>query len=213
MRRQSGILALLLLLLIAGVLIYLYSSHKREVGSDLAAVQQKSVAWQQKSQDMGTTSKVKMAFELHKNLSQYPLDVSTNAGVVTLTGKVPADSAKTLAGQVAKDTQGVKDIVNNIIVQPTPEALARAEKEKTTDLEIKSAVLESFLKAPELKMDSFGINVEVSQKIVKLTGHVPTQEVKDRAATLARSIPGVREVQDADVLVTLPSSSTSTQVF
>ena len=212
-RLGSGLITILILLLLVGALVYFYSSHKRQVASDLATVQQKSAVLQQKSQDMGTTSTVKMAFELNQTLSHYPIEVRPSAGVVTLAGKVSSDADKVLAERVAKETSGVKDVVNNIAVVPTPDALVRAERDRAADLEIKSAVLESFLQSPDLKSDSSGIHVEVSNKVVNLTGRVSSPQTKSKAVNLARSVSGVQAVNDSGLQVTGSSSGYTTEVF
>jgi len=197
MKHRSTIIVGIIALLIIGALVYLYGYRKRQVSADLATVQQKS-------QDVATTSKVKMALELNKHVSHLPIDVSASSGVVTLAGKVPTDQDKILIGQIAKDTEGVKEVINHISVEPTPEAIAQAEKERAMDLEIKAAVLEKFWKSPELRQESAKIDVEVLNRVVKLSGSVPTPELKSRASMLVRSVSGVQEVNDAGVSVSSP---------
>src|SRR5260370_14227776 len=70
------------------------------------------------SADVATTVKVKSALSLSKRLAGYSIGVKTEGGVVTLTGEVASEDAKSLAGEIARDTPGVKDVKNEINVNP-----------------------------------------------------------------------------------------------
>ncbi|HEU6449580.1 MAG TPA: BON domain-containing protein [Verrucomicrobiae bacterium] len=66
--------------------------------------------------DKATAMRVRDA--LHDN-PEYKFDqvnVSVLRGTVQLSGFVPSDSEKTKAGNIAKNTSGVKNVVNNITV-------------------------------------------------------------------------------------------------
>ena len=58
------------------------------------------------------------------------VDVVNN--VVTLRGTVDTAEEKTTAGQVAKDTDGVKSVVNQLKVAPAPKASPATKAPKTT---------------------------------------------------------------------------------
>ncbi|HET6936281.1 MAG TPA: BON domain-containing protein, partial [Candidatus Angelobacter sp.] len=64
-------------------------------------------------------------------LASSPINVQTNSGVVTLTGTVATDTARTAAENAVKQVQGVKGVANNIqVVAATaaaaPESIAPA---------------------------------------------------------------------------------------
>jgi hyperosmotically inducible periplasmic protein len=60
--------------------------------------------------------KVKLAEKHMASLTNIQVDTD-NAGIVWLSGKVPTKDARDLAGMIAKDTDGVKDVHNKIVVQ------------------------------------------------------------------------------------------------
>ena len=72
----------------------------------------------QQASDSTTTGKVESAFALSKRLSVYEIEATTQAGVVTLTGQVPSEIDKELAANVARDTNGVNQVVNQLEVEP-----------------------------------------------------------------------------------------------
>lgn len=66
--------------------------------------------------DVTVTSKVKAALIAEPNLSGFAIDVDTAQNVVTLTGTVQSDDARTAAERVAKQVEGVKEVRNNLTV-------------------------------------------------------------------------------------------------
>ena len=66
--------------------------------------------------DVTVTSKVKAALIAEPNLKGFAIDVDTAQNVVTLTGTVQSDEARTAAESVAKQIEGVKEVRNNITV-------------------------------------------------------------------------------------------------
>jgi hyperosmotically inducible protein len=63
-----------------------------------------------------TTVKAKLTKEQAKNLVK--VNVDTKDGVVHLKGTVPNEQAKTEAEQLAKDTDGVVSVTNDLKVSP-----------------------------------------------------------------------------------------------
>jgi hyperosmotically inducible protein len=63
-----------------------------------------------------TKIKAKLAEKHMDTLTNIQVDTD-NAGIVWLSGKVPTKDARDLAGMIAKDTDGVKDVHNKIVVQ------------------------------------------------------------------------------------------------
>ena len=70
----------------------------------------------QSADDIATKNKVKSAFLLSKRLSAYEINIETKDGVVALTGQVPTEVDKDLAGNVAKDVPEVKSVNNQLQV-------------------------------------------------------------------------------------------------
>jgi osmotically-inducible protein OsmY len=142
------------------------------------------------SADTAITAKVKTAFGLSKRLSGYDIKVETNGGVVALSGQVGSDAVKSLASEIARDTAGVKEVSNNIEVNPG--AQPSIENSRIDDLEIRTSILEAFARSPELS----GKNIEivVQDRKVTLSGGVDTKAQSNGAEQAARAVDGVAAV-------------------
>jgi osmotically-inducible protein OsmY len=110
----------------------------------------------------------------------------TNAGVVTLTGKVNTLSAKRAAAQDTRNTVGVIRVKNQIKVTPPPEILS--------DGELEQKIQKKFER--DTYVEEFEITANVSSGIVNLYGTVDTHFEKARAENLASEVPGVYAVNN-----------------
>jgi osmotically-inducible protein OsmY len=127
-------------------------------------------------------------------LSAYEIGVETKGGVVTLTGQVPTEVDKDLAGNVAKDVPEVSSVDNqlqvNMGIRPS-EATAR-EGMRITDLEIRADLNEKLAKSQGLQGQN--VQVGIQDRIVTLTGRVETPAQKAGAEQLAMSVANVVSV-------------------
>jgi hyperosmotically inducible protein len=67
--------------------------------------------------DAAITAEVKTALAVKRGVSATEINVDTARGVVTLRGQVETQSERQLAAMVARDVDGVKDVVNDITVR------------------------------------------------------------------------------------------------
>src|SRR5437870_1989871 len=155
------------------------------------------------SGDAATTRKVKTELGLSKRLAGFDIDVSTTDGVVTLAGRVPSEDAKSLAGEIARDTVGVSDVKNEITVEPG--AQPSSESVHVEDLEIRVAILEALSHSRELGGKS--IDVKVDNRTVTLSGTVETPAQRNGAEQIARAVDGVAGVTN-NLTVTNPQAAT-----
>ena len=70
------------------------------------------------STDAGITTKVKAQFAADAMVNAYEINVTTNRGVVTLEGDVDSAAAKAQAVQIARTTEGVQDVVDQLAIDP-----------------------------------------------------------------------------------------------
>ena len=198
MRRRSIITAVLTVIVIAGAAYYFYGYLNRNISSDFNAAKEYT-------EDTATTSAVKSALALNKQLSSLEIHVeSTNipdksGNDVTLTGQVPTEDDKRVAEEIARSTKGVANVVNKLEVAPKAQA-ANPEIQLVPDLEIKAAVLQSILNTPSLKSQQ--IKVDVYNGEVKLAGRVRTSRQKADAESAARSTTNDRDVDSNALAVT-----------
>jgi hyperosmotically inducible protein len=77
--------------------------------------------------DPGITTAVKTKLAADDTVKAYEINVDTTNHVVTLTGNVDSAAAKKQAVIIARQTNGVNEVVDHIIVGPAPEATSGAE--------------------------------------------------------------------------------------
>jgi len=152
--------------------------------------------------DAATSRKVKTALGLSKRLAGFDIGVNSSEGVVTLTGQVPSEDAKSLAGEIARDTAGVTDVKNEIAIDPA--AHPSSESAHVEDLEIRVAILEALTHSREL--GGKNIDVKVDNRVVTLTGSVETPAQKSGAEQSARAVDGVAGVTN-NLAVTNPQAA------
>jgi len=190
--RKVGGLILIVLILAGGFYVYTHGWKKPESIRSIFSF----------SGDADTSRKVKTALGLSKRLSGFDINVNTSDGVATLTGQVPAEEIKSLAGEIARDTAGVKDVNNEITVDPA--AQPSSERVHIEDLEIRAAILEGLAHSKEL--GGKNIDVKVENRSVTLQGSVETPTQRNGAEQIARAADGVSGVTN-NLAVTNPEAA------
>jgi hyperosmotically inducible periplasmic protein len=182
--RSIAIAIVLFVLIVGGVLIYKRDAAM-SLGDTLRSVKESS-------QDAATTSKVKAALLLSKHVSAFAVNATTNRGEVTLTGEVPSEETRRLAGAIAQDTSGVTALHNNLTVNPGVGRNRDMENlgDRVADLEIKTIVIDQLARSPELKDKRF--TVQVNRRVVTLDGAVDSLAQKRAAEQLGLQAPGVQ---------------------
>ena len=140
--------------------------------------------------------------------SQSALPVSISMSIpamaaVTLSGRVPSEDAKSLAGEIARDTPGVTDVKNEIAIEPG--AQPSSESVHVEDLEIRVAILEALAHSRELGGKS--IDVKVDNRTVTLSGTVETPRNATEPRQIARAVDGVAGVTN-NLTATNPQAAT-----
>ena len=83
--------------------------------------------------DAGITTNVKTKLAADDTVKAYQVDVDTRNGVVTLSGDVESAAAKEQAIQIARQTDGVRDVIDQIRVG---EAAATAGRDNDVDVDV-----------------------------------------------------------------------------
>ena len=158
------------------------------------------------SQDAATTSKVKTALLLSKHVSAFDIKASTTQGVVQLTGDVPTEETKRLAGAIAQDTSGVSGVQNDLTVNPAAgrnPAMANLG-DRVADLEVKTIVLDRLSQSPDLKNKRF--TVQVARQVVTLDGAVDSMAQKRAAEQIVTQVPGVQGLNSQLTVADAPAT-------
>jgi hyperosmotically inducible protein len=192
MRKLIAVVIVLIIVAGAGYYIYTHGWKKPESFRALFS----------SSGDPDTSRKVKTALGLSKRLARFDINVTTSDGVATLTGQLPSEDIKSLAGEIARDTAGVKDVKNEIAVDPA--AQPSTESVHVEDLEIRVAILEALAHSREL--GGKNIDVKVENRSVTLSGSVETPTQRNGAEQIARAVDGVAGVTN-NLVVTNPQAA------
>ncbi len=139
--------------------------------------------------DAWVTTKVKTVLAFHKNVSASATVVTTEKGVVTLTGKTRSEAQKQLTTEYAKDVEGVKDVRNNLVVDKKAH---RTAGEKIDDSSITAQVKMSIL----FHKSTHALATKVTTKdgVVTLHGEAKNAAERDLATKLAEDVDGVKHV-------------------
>lgn len=164
--------------------------------------------------DAGITTAVKSKLAADTSVSAYEIDVTTRDGIVTLEGDVETSAAKEQAVAIARDTDGVRDVVDQLRVgdmaattgideemeaegreaaHDTGETADRAG-EAVTDAAITTAVKAKLL--ADTTVGGLDIDVDTNNGVVTLSGTVESRNEANQAVQLARDTEGVNRVVD-----------------
>ena len=158
--------------------------------------------------DAGITTAVKSKLAADTTVRAYEIDVDTNNRVVTLSGEVETSVARDQALTIARETEGVRDVIDQLRVAESSAAAGLLDREDldaargtageaggaVTDAGITAAVKAKLLADPAV--GGLQIDVDTSGGVVTLDGRVDTRAEADQAVRLARGTEGVSQVVD-----------------
>ena len=135
-------------------------------------------------------------YGLNEHLNPFDIEVSVTEGAVTLTGEVETEIEKELAGQIAKNVDGVKSVKNDIGVnresdrERQPSAFYQSVTEATLTAKVKSNLLWNE------HVSGTDIAVSTENGVVTLEGSVGSEAERDLAVQLTRNTDGVESVRN-----------------
>jgi len=160
-------------------------------------------------EDATITASVKSKLLWNSHTDGLDIHVDTNNGRVTLTGNAATGAEKDLAGRIAKNTNGVVAVSNQIALSGKPGTTQKAKDEiKTTATESKDALSDGWITTKVksslvLTRDVPGMEISVTTNngIVKLAGNVDSKIEKERAIEVAQNVRGVKQVDSSGVKI------------
>lgn len=147
--------------------------------------------------DAGITTAVKGKLASDDQVKAYQIDVDTANKVVTLSGTVETSAAKARAVEIARGTDGVTTVVDNIQVGTA--TAARPDMPDVDRATFSDPALTTVVKGKltaDTTVSALKIDVDTEGGVVTLTGTVKSQAEKDQALRLARETDGVKSVTD-----------------
>ena len=137
------------------------------------------------------TMKVKTVLAFHKNVSASDTEVSTQNGVVTLTGKADTLAQKQLTTEFAKDVDGVTEVRNDMVIAKSGH---RTLGEKVDDTSITAQVKSSLLFHKSTSM--LATKVHTKDGVVSLHGEAKNAAERDLVTKLVEDVRGVKAVHN-----------------
>lgn len=138
------------------------------------------------------------SYAVNQNLSAFKLDVDVNNGVVTLGGTVKGETERNLAVEMARGTDGVTDVKDNIRIDPKASA-GKSSKNSSAGQGLDDAGVTARVKAKLLwnrHTDGLSVKVDTVNGVTTLTGHVDTDAQRDLAEQLTKNTSGVKSVKN-----------------
>ena len=175
--------------------------NRIEVSSDAVEGEPPSIV--QRLEDASLAATVKSKLLWNSNTRGLDIQVKSETGNITLSGHAQTPAAKELAGQLAANTDGVREVFNHLSISTADSSSSEVQttldeaREDISDSWITSKVKASFHYSRNL--DALNISVNTDDGLVHLRGSVLSSAEKRLAVEIARNIRGVRGV-DADAL-------------
>jgi osmotically-inducible protein OsmY len=147
--------------------------------------------------DAWITTKVQSRFFLDPDVKGLNINVDTTSRVVTLSGRVASESERNEALAIARSTEGVRDVRDNLRVDAAPAAGGSSSDRRTVGQRIDDAWITMNVQSKFFLHDAIkarDIDVDTNNGVVTLKGSVPNEAAKSAAERLARETDGVSRV-------------------
>jgi osmotically-inducible protein OsmY len=135
--------------------------------------------------DAEIKSNVESVLSWNSVIDASKIEVSVNTSLVTLKGTVDTYWQARRAENLAKDINGVLDVINELAVVPT---------ESRLDEDVAKRIVSAF--EQNILIDADAVTVKVDAGEVTLTGMSPTWYARERAEEIAASTLGVVSVSN-----------------
>jgi len=155
----------------------------------------------EKIDDARITSTIQSKYFLDDLVKGRRIDVDTRQGVVSLRGDVSNESERSQALLLARNTDGVQRVEDNLTVNPsvTGSTNTTAEKAPSTPERVDDAALTTKIQSKffvDNQVKAGSIDVSSKDGVVLLEGTVPHEAARKKAVSIARSSDGVVQVVD-----------------
>jgi osmotically-inducible protein OsmY len=163
------------------------------------AANRRSPAW--------ITTKVQAQYFTSGDVKPWNVDVTTSAdGVVTLQGEVDDAETKAEAVRIARTTEGVSRVEDQLRIKPATAAEPASAVETVTDAWLTTKIQSKYFLDDEVRARN--IDVGTNDGVVTLSGTVANAEERRQAVAIARNTDGVKEVKD-QLEIRVPATPTA----
>lgn len=148
--------------------------------------------------DAWITTKIQSRYFVDDEVKGRSINVDTRDGVVTLKGSVNSHSERNQALAIARNTEGVRDVQDQLSVTPetrgTVGQTMNTAGQRIEDTWITTKIQSKYFASSEIKARK--IDVDTRSGAVTINGAVGTSAAKELAVQLARETEGVTKVVD-----------------
>jgi osmotically-inducible protein OsmY len=153
-------------------------------------------------EDATVTASVKSKLLWNSHTDGLDIHVDTNYGKVTLTGTANSADEKALAGRIARDTEDVRGVKNEIVVNGQPATSTKAKRSERDDKPPSDSWITAKVKSSLMftrSVEAFDFTVTTIDGKVSLNGIVDSAADRDRAVQVAMDVRGVKKVDASGV--------------
>lgn len=143
-------------------------------------------------EDANVTSRVGRRMVADPDVRRYRIDVDTIQGVVTLRGKVPSETMKASAERIASETDGVKQVVNELVVDD--QKVGERISENASDGRIRTAIGAKLTVDDDVRRRN--VDIDVVDGVVTLSGIVHNDAEREEVERRAKEVEGVKEIRN-----------------
>ncbi len=146
--------------------------------------------------DAWLITKVKTTLLFHQSVSS-TIEVDVKNGIVTLRGTAANQAQKDLTTEYAKDVEGVKEVINEMVVSST------AKKHQTVGNTIDDVSITALVKTTLLyhrSTSALNTKVVTNRGVVTLSGKAANSAEMDLATKLASDVNGVKKVKNQMII-------------
>lgn len=160
----------------------------------------KADEWQGKANDAWLDGKIETSYMLNRYLNPFAIDTEVKNGVVTLSGEVESEIDKELAGEIAKGTEGVKEVNNELQVVAGSRDVGGQQAGNDRDFGdfVDDATITARVKYALIangSTEGLSIDVDTMNREVTLSGEVDSDQQKQLAERIAGNVDGVAGVK------------------
>lgn len=188
--KHRSVLAIAALALSAGL------SAAAFAGDDRSKVEK----WQGNAHDAWLDGKIETSYMLNRYLNPFTIDTAVKNGVVTLSGDVESEIDKELAEAIAKGTDGVTEVHNELQVNAGSRDANQQQAGDARDFGdfVDDATITARVKYALIEngsTDGLSIDVDTMNREVTLSGEVDSDQQKQLAERIAENVDGVAGVK------------------
>ena len=169
-----------------------------ESGQHVESTQDNAGDMMEKTGDAMSDMRMHMMLETelaqNDNLSAVSIDTDVDNGKAYLTGEVETGAQRELAGELARNIDGIMMVQNDLVAQDAEPGMGEKMSQQASDAALTAKVKSRLLVSDNTS--GLAINVDTKKNIVTLEGDVGSETERQLAGLIAGNTAGVEEVRN-----------------